>query len=289
MPGPSDVDAGIGSIPLRVHVDIVPSAQMFTDPADTVLLLPATTRYEMPGGVTETSTERRIIFSPEIPGPRIDAARPEGEILAEIAARARPDVAEAVRFASTADIRAEIARIVPMYAGIEALSAKGDMVQYGGRHLCAGWVFPTDSGRARFDASPPPAPDVDADADPSWLRVVTRRGKQFNSLVHEDRDPMNRATRDAILVAAEDARRLELAEGAAVVLENDRGALPGTLRIAPMAPGAVQVHWPEANVLLDPTERSPDATIPAYKGGRARLRAARPGEVAELSATLPKV
>ena len=35
------------------------------DPGD-VLVLPATTRYEIPGGVTETSTERRVIFSPEI-------------------------------------------------------------------------------------------------------------------------------------------------------------------------------------------------------------------------------
>ena len=41
-------------MPLRVHADIVLSSQMLVEPADTVLLLPATTRYEMPGGVTET-------------------------------------------------------------------------------------------------------------------------------------------------------------------------------------------------------------------------------------------
>ena len=32
-----------------------------------MLLLPAKTRYEQEGGGTETTTERRIIFSPEIP------------------------------------------------------------------------------------------------------------------------------------------------------------------------------------------------------------------------------
>ena len=50
---------------------------MLVEGAGDVLLLPATTRYESPGGGTETSTERRIIFSPEIPGRRIGSARPE--------------------------------------------------------------------------------------------------------------------------------------------------------------------------------------------------------------------
>ncbi len=61
------------------------------DPSDTVLLLPATTRYEVPGGVTETSTERRVILSPEIPGPRVDEARPEWEVLLDLARRVRPE------------------------------------------------------------------------------------------------------------------------------------------------------------------------------------------------------
>ncbi|HKD11217.1 MAG TPA: molybdopterin-dependent oxidoreductase, partial [Thermoanaerobaculia bacterium] len=71
---------------LRIHQDVVVSSQMLVEPSDAVLLLPAATRYETPGGVTETSTERRIIFSPEIPGRRIAGARPEWEVLCEIAA-----------------------------------------------------------------------------------------------------------------------------------------------------------------------------------------------------------
>ena len=62
---------------LRVHQDIVLSSSMLVEPADTVLVLPATTRYETPGGGTETTTERRIVFSPEIEGRRIGSARPE--------------------------------------------------------------------------------------------------------------------------------------------------------------------------------------------------------------------
>jgi anaerobic selenocysteine-containing dehydrogenase len=74
MPNPELIESALKTIPLRVHQDIVLSSQMLVEPDDTVVVLPSTTRYEIPGGVTETSTERRVIFSPEIPGPRIDEA-----------------------------------------------------------------------------------------------------------------------------------------------------------------------------------------------------------------------
>ena len=47
------VRAAMSRVGLRVHMDIVPSSQMLIDPSDTVVLLPAATRYETPGGVTE--------------------------------------------------------------------------------------------------------------------------------------------------------------------------------------------------------------------------------------------
>ncbi len=96
LPDPAFVREALGRVGLRVHDDIVLSSQMLVDPADAVLLLPATTRYEVPGGITETSTERRVILSPEVPGPRVEEARPEWEVLLELAraraagARARP-------------------------------------------------------------------------------------------------------------------------------------------------------------------------------------------------------
>src|SRR5690606_29952873 len=49
---------------LRVHQDIALSSAMLAPGDGDVLLLPAATRYESTGGGTETSTERRIIFSP---------------------------------------------------------------------------------------------------------------------------------------------------------------------------------------------------------------------------------
>ena len=57
LPDPGSVRETLGRIPLRVHMDITLSSQMLVPPADgaeggAVLLLPATTRYEVPGGLT---------------------------------------------------------------------------------------------------------------------------------------------------------------------------------------------------------------------------------------------
>lgn len=289
MPGPIGVDAALQQIGLRVHLDITLSSQMLQDPSDTVLLLPATTRYEMPGGVTETSTERRIVFSPEIPGPRIAEARPEWQVISEIVARARPELAAAVRFDGTAAIRAEIARVIPMYDGIQSFSAKGDQLQYGGPRLCEGWTFPTPSGKARFLVQAPP----DLRREEGTFVVITRRGKQFNSIVHEDIDSLNHLPRDAVIVNADDAARLGIGRGESVVVTNQHGAFRGRLFTADVAAGAVHLHWPEANVLVDPEAHAPNAHIPAYKDAIARIeRAGTAHAVAGESAaaaTVPRV
>jgi predicted molibdopterin-dependent oxidoreductase YjgC len=275
MPNPKGVDEALANIPLRVHMDIVLSSQMFIEPKETVILLPAMTRYEIPGGVTETSTERRIIFSPEVPGPRIGEARPEGEVLTELAARVRPELAEKVHFANTQAVRDEIASVVSFYKGIETLQKKGDSVQYGGEMLCKDWNFPTLDGKAHFYASALPA-DVLADNE---FMVITRRGKQFNSIVHQDLDPMNKQLRDAVLMNEADAKRLGFRAGEKVVLENTFGRFTGRVVIAPLASRSLQVHYPESNVLVDPKARSHLAQIPAFKEVVATVRRAKPDEV----------
>jgi molybdopterin-dependent oxidoreductase alpha subunit len=260
LPEPDRVRDALARVPLRVHMDIVASSQMLVEPAEEVLLLPATTRYEGPGGVTETTTERRIVLSPEIPGPRIGEARPEWDVMTELARRARPEVAERLRFAGTAEIRDEIARVVPAYAGIERLREGGDSVQYGGRRLCEGGRFATDDGRARF--APVAIPDPVA-LDGAFA-VSTRRGKQFNSMVQAERDALTGAIREAVLINPADADRLGLGDGDPVVLRNEHGELRGRVHLAPIAPGNLQVHWPEGTVLIAGDVRSPEAGIPDY-------------------------
>lgn len=267
MPAPQKVEEALGRIPLRVHQDIVLSGQMLLEPGECVLLLPATTRYEVPGGVTETSTERRVIFSPEIPGPRPPEARPEWAVFQELVHRLRPELKDRFRFASTAEIREEIARVIPLYQGIQRLKAKGDQFQYGGKRLCEGWRFPTPDGKAHFRPVPLPQKEVPEGA----FRVVTRRGKRFNSIVHEDQDPLIGAFRDAVYMNPKDAARLGLKPGERVVLENEFGRYGGRVYLAEVKEGTLEVHWPEGNVLVDPKARSPLAHIPAYKEILARL------------------
>jgi molybdopterin-dependent oxidoreductase alpha subunit len=260
LPDPAYCRTGLARIPLRVHIDICLSSQMLIEPANAVLLLPAQTRYEMVGGVTETSTERRVIFSPEVPGPRPPEAWPEYRIFGEIAARARPEVAAAVRYRGTAEIRQDIAEAIPSYDGIQHLREFGDSFQYGGAHLCADWRFPTDDGRARFSTVGLPElrrPD-------GTFAVSTRRGKQFNSMVQERRDPLTGAVREAVLINPSDAERLGLADGDSVVLTSASGSMTGRIVRAPVTPGNLQVHWPEGEVLIDRTRRSPQAKMPDY-------------------------
>ncbi|GAA1517917.1 FdhF/YdeP family oxidoreductase [Sphaerisporangium rubeum] len=261
LPDPRYCREALSRLKMRVHIDIVPSSQMLADCDGDVLLLPAQTRYEMEGGVTETSTERRVIFSPEVPGPRVGEAWPEWKIFTELAARTRPELADLIRYpGGTAQIRREIEEAVPFYQGIAALKEFGDNVQYGGRHLCAEGRFPTPDGLGRFTVVDPPALQR---PDGSFM-VATRRGKQFNSMIHERRDGFNGATRDAVLISPYDADRLGLADGTEVELSGAAGRFTGRVLRAPLTPGNLQIHWPEGNVLLDVTRRSPAARIPDY-------------------------
>ena len=270
LPDPDRVRAALERTPLRVHMDIVLSSQMLAEPGEAVLLLPAATRYEIPGGITETTTERRVVLSPEIPGPRIGEARAEWEVLLELAARVRPELAEQLACDGTAQLREEIARTVPAYAEIAGLREGGDSFQYGGRLLCDGPRFATPTGRARFALVRAPAGARD---DDGRLLLSTRRGKQFNSMVQERSDALTGAGREAVLVASEDLERLGLADGAEVLLRSDAGELRGRLLLAPIAPGNVQVHWPEGNVLIADGLRSGEAGIPDYNA-RVTIEAA---------------
>jgi molybdopterin-dependent oxidoreductase alpha subunit len=266
LPDPAAVRAALERVALRVHQDLVVSPTMLVDPAPdgAVLLLPATTRYEQPGGGSQTTTERRIVYSPEIPGPRIGEARAEWQVLLDLLARVDPGRARIAGFADAAAIRAEIARVVPAYAGIEHLARKGDQVQWGGPRLCerdGRPHFPTADGRARAAAVPL---DTALFAGDARFRVSTRRGKQFNSMVWDDRDPLTGAARDEVLMSAEDARALGVAEGARVLLRSDAGELALRVKLAPIRARNLQVHWPEGNALIRRGRYDPRCGEPDY-------------------------
>jgi molybdopterin-dependent oxidoreductase alpha subunit len=260
LPDPIGVADALARVPLRVHQDIVVSSQMLEDPAGVVVLLPAATRYEQSGGGTSTTTERRIAFSPEIPGHQVGEARSEWEIFLDVARRVDPDRAHLVSFASGDAIRAEIATVVPAYAGVETLRATGDAVQWGGARLCDGGVFPTPDGKAHFTAVRPHDPQVPE----GMFRLSTRRGKQFNTMVHAERDPLTGAMRDALFMNEHDAAGLGLADGTPVIVRSDHGELAARVHLAPVAPGNVQVFFPEGNVLLRGGRGDARSGVPDY-------------------------
>ena len=250
---------------LRIHQDIVLSTSMLADCDGDVLILPAATRYESEGGGTETSTERRVIFSPEIPGRRVGVARPEWAVFRDAMSRAFPERASLMRLENAAAIRAEIARAIPLYSGIERLAAKGDQFQWGGRTLFADGRFATPDGRAHFtpigsqygQARPP------LETGAGVFRLSTRRGKQFNSMVQRQVDPLTGAARDEVLMSDHDISALGLHRGQRVRLRTASGTFTGRVRPARIKPGNLEVHWPEGNILLsgdavDRTSMEPD-------------------------------
>ena len=261
LPDPEAVEVALRRVPVRVHQDIVVTTQMLVDPGETVVLLPACTRYEQRGGGTETTTERRIAFSPEIPGRRIGEARAEWEIFADLAARVDPDRAHLVRFPDANAIRAEIANVVPSYAGVERLGKLGDSVQWGGPRLGVDGAFSTPDGKAHFVAV---AAVDDDDLGRGAFVLSTRRGKQFNSMVFAAKDPLTGAPRDAVLLNEEDARRLGVETGAPVRLVSEHGEMSARVHVAPIRSGNVQVFFPEGNGLLSAGIRDPDSGVPDY-------------------------
>jgi molybdopterin-dependent oxidoreductase alpha subunit len=260
LPEPDLVERALGNIKLRVHQDIVTNPTMLVDPAETVVLLPSRTRYEQRGGGTETSTERRVIFSPQIPGgPDIPEARDEWEIPVLLAQKLDPARAATIfPWKDTQDIRVEIDRVCPTYRGIRDLKKKGDNFQYGGPRLLVDRCL-TPDGRGHFTAVDLPEEKVPQ----GRFLLATRRGKQFNSIINAEVDPITGARRDDIIMAQEDADQLGLKSGDPITLRNDLGEFHGRVKIDRIKPGSLQAHWPEINVLV-PAGRLDPSGVPDY-------------------------
>lgn len=259
LPEPDLVHDALAKIKLRIHQDIVVNPTMLVDPADTLVLLPAKTRYEQRGGGTETSTERRIIYSPEISGPRIEEAKDEWEIPVLVARKLDPERARKFfQWRDTQDIRDEIDRVCPTYKGITNMKKKGDSFQYGGPRLLVD-KFLTPDGLGHFTAVGLPEEKVPE----GQFLLATRRGKQFNSIIHGDKDPLTGARRDDVFMAQEDADRLGLQNGDEIVLRNNLGDFRGRVHIDRIRPGCLQAHWPEINKII-PAGRLDASGVPDY-------------------------
>ena len=263
LPDPKQAHASLGNIRLRIHQDILINTSALVEPlmeGGEILLLPAQTRYEQRGGGTSTSTERRIRFTPELSGHRIGEAMAEWEIPARIGRALKPDRPELFAFEDSVSVRKEMAKVMPLYAGIDTLEQEGQWVQWGGEQLGAGGVFKNmPDGKAHFSRLKIPTLEIPE----GMFFLASRRGKQFNSITWGQDDLITgAATRKAIFFSKEDADRLGLREGDPVRLTSDLGAMDGVVRLGPCRPGHLQAFWPECNVLVgrryDPVSGEPD-------------------------------
>lgn len=258
MPDRQHAKRALSQVKLRIHQDIVLNTSTLLDAEGAVLVLPAQTRYEQRSGGTSTSTERRIRFTPEIPGPRLAEAKPEWEIPCLIGQALLPDRTDLFHYQGTAAIRQEMAQLMPLYRGIETLEKEGDWVQWGGPQLGA-TEFPTADGRAHFSLVAVPRVDVPL----GQFLLTTRRGKQFNSMTYGAKDPLTRGQpRDAILLDPRDWAELGIREGERVRVTSPAGSMEATAGSGPCRRGHAQGFWPECNNLLgrkyDPASGEPD-------------------------------
>ncbi len=259
MPDRNFVTEAIKRVPLRVHQDIFLNSSMLLDPAEAVVVLPGQTRYEQRTGGTCTSTERRIRFTPEIPGRRIGESLPEWEIPVRIGRKVMPNGDLLFPFDDTQSIREEMARVMPIYRGVDKLRKEGDQLQWGGPFLFKRGFTSMPDNRALFTALEPPDRRMPADR----FYLTTRRGNQFNSMRFGRL--LGNHSRDTIFISPEDAELLELSDGCRVIIRSEVGQMKGRLRLAPLKSGTLQAYWPEANILIprrtDPVSGQPDYNV----------------------------
>ncbi|MGG7618487.1 FdhF/YdeP family oxidoreductase [Bacillus coreaensis] len=262
MPDPIFVEKALSQLDIRVHQDIILNTSTLVDAQEAVIVLPAKTRYEQEGGGTSTSTERMVYFSPEIEGNknRIEEAREEWKIYIDLAKRVNPTMAHQVDFKDAQAIRDEIALANPNYDGIQHLKKKGDVFQWGGAWLCEDGICPTPDGKGTLITVDIP----NMGKKEGQFLLTTRRGKQFNSMVFSEKDPLNGSDRYDVLINAEEARLHRIADGEGIVVYNQHGVFQGRAKHADITTGNLGVHFPEGNFLLPKGKYEKFAGIPDY-------------------------
>jgi anaerobic selenocysteine-containing dehydrogenase len=126
--------------------------------------------------------------------------------------------------------------------------------------LCENFIFKTPNGRAQIPTVRIPRLQL----GPQEFLLSTRRGKQFNSMVQRERDPLNAARREDVLINEMDARQYGLQNDDWVVLRSSVGQMRCRVLVSQIRPGNLQVHWPEGNVLVRRGRIDPACGIPDY-------------------------
>jgi len=239
------------------------------------VVLPAVSFAEKDG--TFTNTERRIQRIRRAI-PRKGAARPDGEIICDLAAR----LGHPMVYRSQAEVMDEIARLTPSYRGVSYARLEGEGLQWPcptpdhpGTPILHVTGFPR--GRARLHGVNYIPPDERPDAEFPMVLTTGRVLHQYHSRTMTGRSPGLNALRPEpeVEINPQDAERLGIRSGDRVRLVSRRGMVEVNASVTErVAPGLVFLpfHYAEgaANLLTNPA-LDPVARIPELKVCAVRL------------------
>lgn len=234
----------------------------------TSLILPVLARDEEAQATTQESMFNYVRLSdggkPAVRG----ELRSEVDIVASLAERILPPGRfDWSRLRSHAALREQIASIVPGYDQIGAIEGAGGEFHVRGRRFHERTTA-TATSKAHLRVTPLPESSLGADE----FRMMTLRSEgQFNSVVYDEEDLYRGNTRrDVVMMSAEDAARLGLAEGDPVHVVTEVGKMRVLVAIVDIRAGNLAMYYPEANALV-PRRIDPRSKTPAFKSVAARI------------------
>ena len=230
------------------------------------IILPVLARDEEQQSTTQESMFSYVRMSdggdPNVAG----EMRSEVAVLADLAERILPsgrfDWSE-IRSHDT--LRTAIAAVVPGYEPIANIGATRKEFEVTGRVMHE-QSFPTADNRAHLNLVTLPRV-----ADDGYTLMTIRSEGQFNTVVYDEEDLYRgNATRDVVMMSADDAASLGLTEGDPVRVTSATGSMDVRTAIVDIRSGNLAMYYPEANVLVD-RKIDPESLTPAFKAVRVAL------------------
>jgi len=267
----------LSKIPFKVYMSTKLNEGHVHGRGGTTLVLPVLARDEEHQATTQESMFNFVRLSDGGEPAIVGEMRSEVDIISDFAERVLPpDRFDWSALRSHAHLREQIAKVVPGYSRIAGMKAADDEFHIEGRTFHSP-QFATPSGKAVFHITPIP----NLELAPGEFRLMTLRSEgQFNSVVYEEEDLYRGNThRRVVMMAAEDASKLELREGDPVVVETKTGSLTVSAAIVEITPGNIAMYYPEANVLVT-RGVDPQSGTPAFKSVVARLTPIRRQRIA---------
>ncbi|MEM6708750.1 MAG: FdhF/YdeP family oxidoreductase [Pseudomonadota bacterium] len=204
---------------------------------------------------------------------RIETARPETQVLAELAQRLLGDASlHWQAFAQHRQLRHAIADCVPGMEDLQTIDVARREFHIRNRLLHTP-DFQTESGRAHCTRLDTALLNPEPDRDTYPLRLTTLRSEgQFNSIVYEQRDSYRGVDdRWTVLLNPDDMREAGLTTGDRVDLESSSGTMCAVrVEAYDLPQGNAAAYYPEANALTGRTV-DPRSKTPGFKNTAVRL------------------